>query len=49
MKVPMKLSGGDRIGLVDYVSDNEDDEDELFVTKILSSKYDEVQPKKVVK
>ena len=48
MKIPMKFSNEDEIRYVDYVSDDEEEE-ELFVTEILSSKYDEVQPKEVAK
>ena len=43
MEVRMKENIKDRMYHIDYVSDEEDDDEELFITKILSSKYDEVK------
>ena len=47
MKIPMKFHSNDEIRYVDYASDDEEESEELFVTKILSSKYDMIQPKEV--
>merc|ERR1739844_559119 len=37
------------MGDVEYMSEVEEDPEDLFVVKILSSKYDEIKPEQVVK